>query len=151
LKHEPPGEIHNVTSHHQQGGITAHTVNLAPQTTVEVVAWQQIHEQDGGFRTQVLLQVENPQASYVLYIRATAPSLERLSITLPGERGHTREIPDVSEPGVAFVTLRLPPPQVPLDVFTRDLENVDFVFEPNGRHPTPALPEDVQVSVWGTA
>jgi hypothetical protein len=141
----------SVTSNDQKGGITAHTVNVSvPQTQVGVQEeWHNRLTTDGEYATLVQIDLKDANASHSLYIQATAASLLRIVIDVPGDRGHSREQPIAAEPGVAFITISHPGEHYPVLIFTAKPENIELVVEPNGRHPTPPATTDHVMSIWG--
>jgi hypothetical protein len=118
-----------VFSVNQQGGITAHTVNVnqAPQPNLRVDGASAPERLDsGGYRARFALRLENADAARNLYVAGLAPSVIGADLR-PAAGGAMMNHASGTARGTAFSSFDNPPERLVFDVVTKNPEpRIDF-------------------------
>jgi hypothetical protein len=122
-------EIHNVTSHNQSGGITAHTVNQAPKPKIKQGQASQKRNPDGTYTVSCMFEVVSPYPPLSLKIIAAAPGIQSLEVSPHNfvgmyQTGHTGK-----RDGFCFTSLMHPSGKYTLSVVTAGKANVTLDYE----------------------
>jgi hypothetical protein len=75
------GVVHNIVSHHQSGGITAHTVNQAPEPELRCGPLANRRNPEGTYTVRCTLDVISPYPPAELSLQVEAVGLVSLDVT----------------------------------------------------------------------
>lgn len=105
--HGEPPVVHNVTSHNQSGGITAHTVNQAPPPQLIRRDWRVSENTDGTRTLFVTLEVVAPYPPSSLQVSVHGPDIRSFDVKSERPGIHLHGHSGVRE-GYRFTTIQHP-------------------------------------------
>jgi hypothetical protein len=105
--HSEPPIVHNVASHNQSGGITAHTVNQAPSPQLIRRDWRVAENADGTRTLLVTFEVVAPYPPPALQVSIQGPDIRSFDVKSERPGVHLSGHSGVRD-GYRFTTLQHP-------------------------------------------
>ena len=120
----------NITSHNQMGGITAHTVNQAPEPELRPLEKNVTNNPDGTITTHILAEVVAPYPPSSLRVVAWASGIVALSVA-PQRAGMHMAGHCGTRADHAFHTLMSPMGRYMISVQTKEPTNprIEYQFD----------------------